>query len=304
MARKAAVLLPAAAALNASSSTSGRAGTTRYWDCSGGSCGFAIPGDAIQCPNPGCSFPWGDPKCSPHDWAPRWMQHDGESLLFAGAAASDLLYCGQGSGCAGWGDGQTCGKCYLLSNPGGCSSGAPKLQRMIVRVTNLCPGQYNTACNNQYHFDISAPGFDYSGTSTSNVCTNGAANCDPSVFGSDACAYGAIEDCDCTRVSSDQTLVDGCNNFKMLGWDNCAVDFEEVECPTQPSPAPSPVPPSPEPTPTPEPTPAPTPAPTPTPSCPGGSLHACLTLCPSESQDIYKVCVDECLARCTGSVQV
>lgn len=192
------------------------------------------------------------------------MSYQGESILYAAAAASDLLYCGKGFGCAGWGDGSGCGKCYLLTNPGGCSSGSPKLQKMIVRVSNLCPGQYNPTCNNQNHFDISAPGFDYSAASTSNVCTNGAANCDPSVYGSDACAYGSIESCDCSKVSSDQRLVDGCNNFKMLGWDNCDVDFQEVSCPTNPSP---PGPPTPSPTPTPTPTPSPSPSPSPECDC-------------------------------------
>merc|ERR1712187_413918 len=57
------------------------------------------------------------------------------------------------------------------------------------------------------------------------------------------------------------------------------------------------------PAPTPPHTPAPTPptvSPTPPPSphaCPGGTLAACLKLCPSDSSG-YKICAAECAARC------
>merc|ERR1712185_534678 len=48
--------------------------------------------------------------------------------------------------------------------------------------------------------------------------------------------------------------------------------------PTPPAPTPTPTPPAPTPTP-----PAPTPTPTPTPGdCPGGSLSACIDLCPAD----------------------
>merc|ERR1712107_40234 len=46
-----------------------------------------------------------------------------------------------------------------------------------------------------------------------------------------------------------------------------------------------------------------TPAPTPTPSpsdCPGGSLNACIDICPRDPEAAYKVCVNECLSRCSS----
>jgi hypothetical protein len=56
-------------------------------------------------------------------------------------------------------------------------------------------------------------------------------------------------------------------------------------------PTPAPAPPAPTPAP-----PAPTPAP---PSgCPGGSLSACIALCPSDPAAAYQACVQSCVTRC------
>jgi hypothetical protein len=49
-------------------------------------------------------------------------------------------------------------------------------------------------------------------------------------------------------------------------------------------------------TPTPVP---PPPAPTPAGACPGGSLSACMALCPATPAAAYKACVDTCVAKCT-----
>jgi hypothetical protein len=67
--------------------------------------------------------------------------------------------------------------------------------------------------------------------------------------------------------------------------------------PTPPTPPPAPTPPAPAPvTPTPGPGPAPGPAPS---GCPGGSLTACIGLCPSNPPAAYKACVSQCVARCS-----
>jgi cellulose 1,4-beta-cellobiosidase len=43
------------------------------------------------------------------------------------------------------------------------------------------------------------------------------------------------------------------------------------------------------------------PGPGPTPSgCPGGSLSACIGLCPSNPPDAFKACVQSCETRCDG----
>jgi hypothetical protein len=70
-----------------------------------------------------------------------------------------------------------------------------------------------------------------------------------------------------------------------------------------PSPSPAPTPsPSPSPTPPPAPTPSPSPTPSPTPSdCPGGSLSACIDLCPA---DAFAACVKSCQRRCGQDVFV
>merc|ERR1711972_1175073 len=74
---------------------------------------------------------------------------------------------------------------------------------------------------------------------------------------------------------------------------------EPNKCAPEPTPAPTPT------TPAPSPAPAPTPVPTnpsPTPSdCPGGSLAACLHLCPSDASG-YKACATECELRCSSTI--
>merc|ERR1711862_367274 len=54
------------------------------------------------------------------------------------------------------------------------------------------------------------------------------------------------------------------------------------------------VPSGPSPAPTPTPTPTPTPSPSPS-GCPGGSLDACIDLCPA---DVFAACVESCSKRC------
>merc|ERR1712137_468069 len=50
--------------------------------------------------------------------------------------------------------------------------------------------------------------------------------------------------------------------------------------------------------PTPSPSPMPSPSPTPS-ACPGGSLDACIDLCPG---DVFAQCVESCKKRCNGVV--
>merc|ERR1711937_808769 len=71
---------------------------------------------------------------------------------------------------------------------------------------------------------------------------------------------------------------------------------EPHECGAPTPPAPTPTPPAPTP-PAPTPTPpAPTPSPTPG-DCPGGSLSACIDLCPA---DVFAPCVQSCQRRCSS----
>jgi len=59
-----------------------------------------------------------------------------------------------------------------------------------------------------------------------------------------------------------------------------------------------PSPPAPSPTPTPSPTPSPSPSPS---GCPGGSLNACIDLCPA---DIFAACAESCSKRCPHAALV
>merc|ERR1711943_171586 len=75
---------------------------------------------------------------------------------------------------------------------------------------------------------------------------------------------------------------------------------EPRKCSPAPSPpTPSPVPPTPSPPAPVPPTPTPTPSPSPS-GCPGGSLAACIHLCPSDPA-AYQTCTQECVARCGSS---
>jgi cellulose 1,4-beta-cellobiosidase len=54
------------------------------------------------------------------------------------------------------------------------------------------------------------------------------------------------------------------------------------------------------PSPSPTPSPSPSPSPSPTPSdCPGGSLNACIDLCPA---DVFAQCVESCKRRCESAL--
>jgi len=68
--------------------------------------------------------------------------------------------------------------------------------------------------------------------------------------------------------------------------------------PVVPTPSPSPVPPTPGPSPEP-----PSPSPSPT-DCPGGSLSACIDICPRTPTTVYQACVNTCLDRCASEAFV
>merc|ERR1712166_790251 len=70
----------------------------------------------------------------------------------------------------------------------------------------------------------------------------------------------------------------------------CGCGGSTLTPPTPPTPTP-PVPPTPPP-------PAP-PTPPPPSGCPGGTLSACIGVCPSNPVVAYKACVNACVARCT-----
>merc|ERR1711862_350004 len=91
-------------------------------------------------------------------------------------------------------------------------------------------------------------------------------------------------------------------NFKWgaIGSTQSVYPPDPTPSPPTPSP-PTPGPPTPGP-PTPgPPTPSP-PTPSPTPDdCPGGSLSACIDICPKDPTTVYQICVNTCLERCPSA---
>jgi hypothetical protein len=89
-----------------------------------------------------------------------------------------------------------------------------------------------------------------------------------------ACGYECDANCVCGRCNlkpgcdSESTCMGTCNAGKNAKW--CGGG------------APTPVPPGPAPS-----------------GCPGGSLTACMDLCPSDPPAAYKACIDDCVKRCS-----
>ena len=125
----------------------GKATTTRYWDCSGGSCGcgYGPKGKEAHC-HSNALFK-----------APSGNEHG--ALFYGGAAISKAL--GGGNWMA-----KGCGKCWKLTSGG---------KTIVLKGTNFCPDG-NAPCAKGPHFDISAPGFDFAGTSLSNTCSKAEPN--------------------------------------------------------------------------------------------------------------------------------
>jgi hypothetical protein len=93
----------------------------------------------------------------------------------------------------------------------------------------------------------------------------------------------------------DQSTTDSAGPYQAIFSNIRIGDIGTTTGPVVPTP---PTPPMPTPAPA-TPTPAPGPAPGPAPAgCPGGSLTACIGLCPSSPPIAYKDCVSQCVDRC------
>lgn len=116
--------------------------------------------------------------------------------------------------------------------------------KIVVKGANFCPDD-NAACKNQDHFDIAAPGFDFVGGTKSSIYGSISNDCtitepgEYALHNPQTCSNWMIEyddpayNCDCNAFY-DQTLVDGCNNFLSLGWNNPNVKYEQLaSCPSQ-----------------------------------------------------------------------
>jgi hypothetical protein len=195
--------------------------TTRYWDCSGGSCGCAY-------------LPFGPRNNSLPAYchsnamfsAPRGNPYD--ASFYGTAAVSKAL--GGGEWLA-----EGCCRCWKVTGTSNISPYGGVSTTLVLKATNYCPPT-NPACNNdKAHFDIAAPGFDFASSSLSNVCSTREAN---ESAGFRACQSWMInstdpsQNCDCS-LFNDNALRDGCENFRTLYWDNVQVSYEEVTCPPE-----------------------------------------------------------------------
>eukprot|EP00592_Proboscia_alata_P028205 CAMPEP_0194444154 /NCGR_PEP_ID=MMETSP0176-20130528/127106_1 /TAXON_ID=216777 /ORGANISM="Proboscia alata, Strain PI-D3" /LENGTH=1107 /DNA_ID=CAMNT_0039270487 /DNA_START=26 /DNA_END=3349 /DNA_ORIENTATION=+ len=196
--------------------------TTRYWDCSGGSCGCAyLP-----------SHLGGDNEKPAHCYSNAlFAAPEGNSFgakYYGAAAVSNEL------GGADW-MGDACGKCWKVTG----TSNIPGYQgietTLVLKGTNYCPTNAQHCELGKAHFDIAAPGFDWVGASLSNSCKEREPD---QVGGFEACGTWMInsqnpnQNCDCESFT-DPVLRAGCENFRSLYWDNPSVYYEEVTCPDE-----------------------------------------------------------------------
>ena len=200
----------AAQAVNAKKAT-----TTRYWDCSGGACGcgFGPRGKHAYC----------------HSNALRVAPSNNKygAKYYGAAAISPTL------GGNSW-DFKKCGSCFKVTGTANIP-GKNHATTVILKATNACPAS-NPACNGKDHFDIAAPGFDFTAHSLHNTCDD--VEHEPALHTPQVCEFWMIhssdpsKNCNCNKFN-DPVLKAGCENFLDLGWSNVDVEYEEVDCPIE-----------------------------------------------------------------------
>jgi len=199
--------------------------TTRYWDCSGGSCGCAY----LPFPN--------DPSSPAHCYSNAMFsapENNAYGAKFYGTAAVSQILFDDPNG-DGW-LGNGCGRCYRVTG----TSNTPGYEgntatTLVLKAANYCPPGNPLCSGNKVHFDIAAPGFDVLAYSLSHACPELES---AEVEGFQACSNWMINNqdpnlnCDCSKFG-DPILRAGCENFLSMQWDNAVVDYEEVGCPAE-----------------------------------------------------------------------
>lgn len=133
-----------------STPTEGPASTTRYWDCSGGSCG--------------CGYLYNGQS--------HLERHCNSNALFAAPANNEYgaKFYGAAAISATLGGGdwlaEGCGKCFKVTGTSNIPGNSGVTTTLVLKATNYCPPG-NPSCNGKAHFDIAAPGFDYAGGKSS-----------------------------------------------------------------------------------------------------------------------------------------
>lgn len=128
----------------------GKATTTRYWDCSGGSCGcsFGTSSNPVFCSgNAMFKAPPGNPY---------------GAKFYGSAAISEALG-------GDWWMSKACGRCYKVTGRANIGDHNEE-STLVLRAVDFCPPANKVCSNGKIHFDISAPGFDWAGASLHNRC--------------------------------------------------------------------------------------------------------------------------------------
>jgi len=195
--------------------------STRYWDCSGGSCGCAYLPDHLQGDNDKPAHCYSNALFA----APQGNSYGAK--FYGTAAVSNVL------GGSDW-LGDACGMCWKVTGTSNVPNYEGVSSTLVLRAANYCPPE-NYQCNGAPHFDIAAPGFDVTQFSLSNSCnerepeeTAGFESCGTWMQNAQDPDIG----CDCSYFN-DPTLRAGCENFYSLKWDNPSVIYEAVECPPE-----------------------------------------------------------------------
>ena len=125
--------------------------TTRYWDCSGGSCGCAyLPtGDPAQPSHCHSNAMFEAPTNNPHG-----------AKFYGTAAVSNVLF--QDTNGNGW-LGEGCGKCYKLTGTSNTPGYSGVETTLVLKAANYCPPENPLCSGNNAHFDIS-------GKKSRNIC--------------------------------------------------------------------------------------------------------------------------------------
>ena len=121
--------------------------TTRYWDCSGGSCGCAY-------------LPTGDPATPSHCHSNAMFEAPTNNpygaKFYGTAAVSNVLF--QDTNGNGW-LGEGCGKCYKLTGTSNTPGYSGIETTLVLKAANYCPPEDTLCSGNNAHFDIAGKQF-------------------------------------------------------------------------------------------------------------------------------------------------
>lgn len=119
----------------------------------------------------------------------------------------------------------SCGRCYKLTGKANVGNSADRTT-IVVKAVNFCARSKTMCRGNLKHFQISAPGFDYSGDTECNV-----QNSEDNMIGDQVCSKWMIHsqnpgsNCQCGNITN-PVLRKGCRNFRSLNWDNPKVVYQ------------------------------------------------------------------------------